>query len=383
MSERAVVEAASVLTSAGEPFVIATVVAVTGSAYRQPGARMLLTRDRWVAGSVSGGCLEGDLVHKAWWRTENGKPAVVTYDSSVDDDEAADDELRQGLGLGCNGIVDILLERSGMTRVDPLAFIACCHRAQERGSLVTVFGSDVPEIPVGARLAVSLTDIVGDLVGTELQDAVLADAHHALVSGQSVVRSYRIAGGIVRTLVEAVVPPPRLFVLGAGHDAIPVVELARAIGWEVFLCAPRARASIRTRFGNADHLVFGSASEIAARVDTCDRAAVIVMNHQYEHDRACLTAMLRSRARYIGVLGPRRRTARMLAEVGEAAIDDRLHAPVGLDLGAETPQQIALAIIAEAQAVLAHAAASPLRERPGTIHEPGRDDHATVVYEMP
>ncbi len=394
MTERAVVEAAAALAASGEPFLIATVVAVRGSAYRQPGARMLLTRDRWIAGSVSGGCLEHDLVHQGWWRTDHGAPAIVTYDSRIDEDDPTDDELRQALGLGCNGIVEILLERSDRCGVDPLAFIACCHRAQERGALATVFASDLPDVPIGARLAVSAHDRVGELASTELEDAVLSDARRVLASGDTVVETYPLAAGAARVLIEAVTPPPRLFVLGAGHDALPVIELARAIGWDVVVCAPHARPSIRARFHPLE-VVFATAAEIGRRIDTSDRAAVIVMNHHYEHDRACLAAALTSRARYIGVLGPRHRTARMLAELAPTIPrDDRLHAPVGLDLGAETPQEIALAIIAETQAVLTRATGSSLRDRPGAIHvAPVTDagasrprpagDPAAIAWDMP
>jgi xanthine dehydrogenase accessory factor len=163
-------------------------------------------------------------------------------------------------------------------------------------------------------------------------------------------------------------PPPRLFVVGAGIDAVPVVEQARAVGWEAIVCAPYARPELRTRFPRADRLAIAQPTEVAQLIDASDRAAAVIMNHDYEHDRACLGALLTSRARYIGVLGPRKRTARMLDELAMVS-DARVHAPVGLELGAECAEEIALAIVAEVQASLARAPAHSLRSRIGAIHD--------------
>jgi xanthine/CO dehydrogenase XdhC/CoxF family maturation factor len=360
--ERAILDAADQLRRSREPFLVATVVAVTGSAYRRPGARMLIAQDRWVAGSVSGGCLEGDVLRRGWWRTETGAPVVVTYDSRVD--ATADAEtLREGLGLGCNGVVDVLLERDGRSEVDPFDVLSRCRTTQRRGALVTVFASGDPDIPIGARLAVDDSGAAeGALGGATL--AFTSEAMRAIRTGSTSVHSV----GSVRALVEAVVPPPKLFVLGAGHDAVPLVELARTLGWDVVVSAPTLRTALRERFAAADQLVCGAPDELVPMIDAADRAACVVMNHNYAHDVACLGAVLRSRATYIGALGPRHRTNAILAELGHGIEDPRLHAPVGLALGAETPVEIALSISAEIQAVLSSAAATSLRERGDAIH---------------
>jgi xanthine/CO dehydrogenase XdhC/CoxF family maturation factor len=331
--ERAVVEAALALRAQSEPFVVATVVAVTGSAYRRPGARMLVAHDRWVAGSISGGCLEGDVVRRGWWRTEGAAPILIAYDARVPDG-AEPDELREGLGLGCNGVVEVLLERDAPHEVDAFAFQARCRELQQRGAMITVIGGD--ELPIGARRAVeSARDWWGARVRRDLRPA----APEAVAFGASRVAEH----GGVRVSIEAVVPPPRLFVLGWGHDAAPLAELGRALGWDV-LQLP----------ASSDH------GAIVHAIDASDRAAVIVMNHNVTRDVASLGAALASKATYIGVLGPRRRTDALLAELGAAGIDHRLHAPVGLALGAETPAEIALSILAEVQAVLRDAPATPL-----------------------
>src|SRR5829696_7074201 len=152
--ERQIIDAAERLRRQREPHLIATVVRVQGSAYRRPGARMLLTQFRWITGSVSGGCLEGDIAKKGWWRTQGGEPVVVMYDSRLADD-ADDDDIRSAFGLGCDGVVEVLLERAGSPgRLDPLAFASECIHTQQRGALVTVIRSRVPEIKVGSRVAV-------------------------------------------------------------------------------------------------------------------------------------------------------------------------------------------------------------------------------------
>ena len=371
MAERAIIEAAARLRRQGEPHLVATVVAVHGSGYRRPGARMLLTQFRWIAGSVSGGCLEGDISHKGWWRTRHGEPVVVRYDSRVPDG-ADDDDIRAAFGLGCDGVVEVLLERASTPgRIDPLELASECLRSQRRAAVVTIFRSDVPGVAIGSRLAMRAGgEPWGDALGDDLAAAIAADARVAIERGESATRTYPIAGGTVEAFVEAIVPPPHLFVLGTGHDAVPVVEIARSLGWEVAVCTPRPRVSIRQRFVRADEVLVGTPAEIAARVDQCDRAVAIVMAHDLELDRQHLGMLLATRARYIGVLGPRARTARLLDELGLGTHDDpRIHAPVGLELGAETPQEIALASVAEILAVLARAPASNLRDRLGPIHD--------------
>ncbi|HEY2509282.1 MAG TPA: XdhC family protein [Polyangiaceae bacterium] len=354
--------AAEELRRRQEPFLLATVVRVRGSAYRAPGARMLLTCDRWIAGSVSGGCLEGDVARKGWWRTEGG-PVVVTYDAREDA------ELGGGFGLGCGGVVDVLLERGSASVAEALRFLDECRRGQWRGGLATVFGGGAA--PLGGRVAVRSDGTVrawgafDRATRRRLED----DCARTAASGKGMVASVPGAStGALEALIEAIRPPPRLFVFGAGHDVVPVVEIAATVGWEVIVCEPHARFGARERFGRADAVWFGEPDELAARIDASDRALAIVMSHHYERDRATLDALLGTRALYIGMLGPRRRTVRMLDELGLADGDPRLHAPVGLDLGAETPQEIALAILAEGQAVLTQASATRLRERSGPIH---------------
>jgi xanthine/CO dehydrogenase XdhC/CoxF family maturation factor len=366
MSElRFILQTAARLRASAEPFLVATVMRVRGSSYRRPGARMLLTQDRWVAGSVSGGCLEGDVIKKGWWHTRQGQPVLLTYDST------AQDEVRWGFGLGCDGVIDVLLERADSPgRLDPLAFLASCQKEQQRGVLATVFASEVPGVPIGARLSLRGTTVEADELLPELRERMLSDARLVREAGESSVRTYAHDGGAVTVLLEAVLPPARLFVLGAGHDAVAVVQIAHTLGWEVVVWEPHGRFATRERFALADEILFSPPAQLGARINCSERALALVMGHNYEQDRDALQLLLGTRALYIGMLGPQRRTARMLGELGggPALADARIHAPVGLALGAESPQEIALSIIAEIQSVLGRASAASLRERRGPIH---------------
>jgi xanthine dehydrogenase accessory factor len=321
---------------------------------------MLITRDRWVAGSVSGGCVEQDVMRKGWWRTRTGGPRLVSYDSR------SNDELGWGLGVGCDGTVDVLLEPAKSEGLDAIEFIAHCYDTQQRGALATLFGSAER---MGSHVAVAANGaVLSDDLDRATRDGLAEQCRRVLEGGASTVASCIPETGPAEVLVEVVLPPPRLFVVGSGHDAVPVVGIARAVGWEVVVCEPSTRYTTRERFVQADELLVAEPLELAARVDSSDRAIVVVMSHDYERDRACLSALLDTNVVYIGMLGPKRRSARMLSELGMERPDPRVHAPVGLALGAETPQEIALAIVSEIQAVLTGAPGSPLREQEGAIH---------------
>jgi xanthine/CO dehydrogenase XdhC/CoxF family maturation factor len=322
---------------------------------------MLIAEHRWIAGSVSGGCLERDVLFRGAFHTRDHAAAVVRYDSTSD--------FEGSIGLGCNGVVDVLLERiDERTELDPTRFIADCFAAEEKGALVTVFASDDPGVPVGARVAVR--GGVESTLDETARGALVTLARDALARGTP---PFVHTWGGVMALVEVFSPPPHLFVIGTRHDALPLVTLARAVGLGVTVADAWADGSTRARLA-ADHFVFGSPADVARAIEARSRAAVVVMTHDYERDREYLAAAIATRARYIGVLGPRARTARMLAEADvelDEALFARLHAPVGLDLGAETPSEIALAIVAEVQAAFAGRSARRLRETRGPIHAPG------------
>lgn len=372
MTERSIVEAAARLRRHGEPYLVATVVSVHGSAYRRPGARMLLTRFRWVAGSVTGGLLDGELSNQGWANTKDGTPVLVTYDAAHPE-LAEDEDIRSAFGLGCDGTVEVLLERAGLAgRIDALEFSSRCVRDQKRGAVVTMFRTPAPGIRIGSRMALAAggeLELEADPLEASVRETIAADMRIVLESGVSMHRTYATAAGPIEALIEAVLPPARLFVFGTGHDAVPVAQMGRQLGWEVVVCAKEPRFSTRERFSMADEILVGTHAEIAARIDESDRAMAVIMSHDFERDRDNLGMALATRARYVGVLGARSRTQRMLTELG-AHEDERIHCPIGLELGAETPQEIALSIVAEVQANLVRSPAQTPREQITTPERP-------------
>ena len=271
--------------------------------------------------------------------------------------------------------------------LDPLLFAGECIEHERRGVLVTVFRSDDAAIPVGARLAVregyrAMTSLPDGLARDALEEA----ARKVLIRPMTRrAEASRCEAHGVTALVEVIEPPPRLFVCGTGHDALPLVTLARSMGWRVTVAAGHPSTATLDRFIRADDILTGPASVLRDAPSRYARSFAVVMSHDYERDRDCLAALLASRASYVGVLGPRRRAERMLAELSRAgmvltdAMLGRLHAPVGLDLGAETPQEIALAVVSELQAVLTESAPRQLRERSGPIHVVRRGPVVAVV----
>lgn len=372
MTERSIVEAASRLRRHGEPYLVATVVSVHGSAYRRPGARMILTRFRWVAGTVSGGSLEGDISNQAWWRTRDGQPLLLTY--GPDHEQSEDDDIRSAFGLGCDGVVEVLLERVGTPgRIDALELANRCFKAQRRGAVATIFRSDNPAIRIGGRLGlvdgseVEVESEVAASLDEHVRSLLEADLRAAIASGGSLGRSYATASGTIEAFVEAVLPPMRLFLCGTGHDAVPVAQLARTLGWDVCVYASQPRFSTRERFSMATEVVT-DADELRTRIAQSERAVGIVMTHDPARDREQLAMLLATDLDVIGILGPPARAQRLATELGLAAMDPRIRA-VGLTLGAETPQEIAMAMIGELQAALVQAAVVPIDQEPAEVPE--------------
>ena len=367
-----IVSAWETLCAEGRDAVLATVVGVSGSTYRRPGARMLLASEGWLAGSVSGGCLEGDLVRKSHWQTQNG-PALVTYDSTD-----ADDDVVWGFGLGCNGVVQVLLERVSPDAPGPLRLLQGVLEQRRPGVIATVISATVISANTGSLSERLLLMPDGTRENT-LADAALsaqieADAQDVLAAQKSETRTYALPNGAAAVvLLEAVLPPLPLVIFGGGHDALPLVRFAKELGWHVTVADIRAAQARPARFPMADRVLAGSVETVSAGISLTPRTAVVVMTHNYPDDGRVLRALLASDVAYIGQLGPKARTERLLAEIsGDGPVTEdyrhRLHGPVGLDLGADTPEQIALSIIAEIQAVQAGRAGGLLRDRRDPLH---------------
>ena len=322
----------------GEPLVLATVARTLGSTYRKAGAQMLIAGDGRAAGLLSGGCLEADLMERA--RTVlAGTPLVVDYDTRSSDD------MIWGIGLGCEGAMTIL-----MTRLDrandyqPFAFVEDCRRRGVAGNFALVTQS---------------TNIVYPL-GTAFRSNAAAELPAGVAEVLQATGSLRAATTVetdgATFLIVPVELPPRLLVLGAGPDAMPLAEIAGLMNWHVTVLDHRPAYAIAGHFPRARRVAVNPASELTRELNTAHYDAAVVMSHHLVSDQAYLAALAEHAAiPYVGLLGPAPRRARLMQELGETArgLEGRLHGPIGLDIGARTPETIALAIVGEIQAVLA------------------------------
>ncbi len=366
-----ILDAIDRFAAAGEPMALATIVGVRGSTYRRQGARLLLTRSQEMVGNISGGCLEGDVMVVADEVMTSGQARLVTYDLTADDD------VVWGLGLGCNGAVDIFVEP-----VDPSAEIFILYRkaiAEEQAlAVVTVLSGAAPAGPgpfAQPRLAMWADGArIGTLGDATMDDRAARAGTAAIQEGASRILSLPGSAGAVQAFVEVLRPPIRLVVCGAGHDAVPVVQLAAQMGWRVVVVDSRERFLTRDRFPAARQFIKADPTSAADRVPMDDRTYVVIMTHNYLHDRDLLRGFLRTGAGYLGMLGPRIRTEKILDELRRdgVTVSDRDHGrifgPLGLDIGGETPEEIALAIVGEIQAVESGRRGGFLRERKGPIH---------------
>lgn len=322
----------------GEPLALATVARTLGSTYRKAGAQMLIAGDGRAAGLLSGGCLESDLMERA--RTVlAGTPVVADYDTRSSDD------VIWGIGLGCEGAMTIL-----MTRLDrandyqPFAFVEDCRSRGVAGNFALVTQSSNTLYPLGASFRSNSVAALPVGVAEVLQaTATLRAATTVETEGASF-------------LVVPVELPPRLLVLGAGPDAMPLVEIAGLMNWHVTVLDHRPAYAVAEHFPRARRVALNPAGELARELSAAHYDAAIVMSHHLLSDQAYLATLAEHPAiPYVGLLGPAPRRARLMQELGEKArgLYGRLHGPIGLDIGARTPETIALAIVSEIQAVLA------------------------------
>jgi xanthine/CO dehydrogenase XdhC/CoxF family maturation factor len=312
---------------------LATVVSTRGSTYRRAGARLLIPAMGEPIGNISGGCLEGDVARIGREVIASGEPRTVEFDMTADDDAV------WGYGLGCNGAIELFVE--------PTA-----------GALESVGALRSGE---GACLVIPLS---GPDVGVHRLEA---DGAAAAALNGGTPRVEEVAGE--RIFYEPLLSPLRLLVCGAGHDAIPLVRQAVGLGWRVVVVDVRDALRTPERFGLGVDFANPNPEAAADALAPGLRTAAVLMSHNYLRDIAYLRSFLDRPLGYLGVLGPRGRTEQMLAEIGQPEAIDRLHAPAGLDIGAEGAEEVAHAIIAEILSVMRGRAGGPLRDRQDPIHD--------------
>ena len=332
-----ILSAAAELRERGIPAALATVVSVRGSSYRRPGARLLVPRDGPPVGLISGGCLEDEAARLAREALESGLPMLVTIDHSAEGDEL------WGLGLGCRGVIEMLAEPPTMA-ADTLEALTAARTEGRATYLLT--GLD------GERRELTATE--ADALG---ERAALAVAHgRPVLLGESVL--------------DPILPPLHLVVCGAGPDAGPLVAAGLRQGWRVDVVDPRRSFLRSDRFPGA-RLHDAEPADAASATGAGEWTAVVVMSHDYLRDAAFVGGFMGRGVTYLGILGPRDRTDRLLAELPSPPSRDdlaALHAPAGLDVGADGAEQVATAIVAEFLAVVHGRRGGSLRDRPGSIH---------------
>jgi xanthine dehydrogenase accessory factor len=372
--------------SASQVSVLATVVRTEGATYRRIGARMLVLADGSQVGAVSAGCIEADVVLRAAAVREAGRSELVTYDTRSADD------LIWGFGMGCGGMMELLLEpldpEQALARAEWFGRVGSVRQRTVLATVITRVG-DVLEPGDQAMLDERgvLTGLDG--LGSSSRAIVHRAARQALEAGSPVTLRHVLNGQEVDTAYEIWSPTVRLCVCGAGPDVIPLVAAAKRLGWHVTLMDHRPTLMAPEQWPAVERTVVPSLEAIPENVAAVDCDAAVIMNHNYERDLAYLAAWVGTRVPYIGMLGPRQRTEQMLTtlESSELVLDgstrQRIRAPVGLDMGAETPEQVALAIVGEIQAVHAERRGGFLSSREGPIHGPVHEPALDVPDWLP
>jgi xanthine/CO dehydrogenase XdhC/CoxF family maturation factor len=356
---------------------LATVVRVRGSSYRSPGARMLITEDgKWV-GSISGGCLEGDALRKARKVMTDKVAMTVTYDTTEESNQ------NLGIGLGCNGVIDVLIEPLDPTSTsNPVSIFAEFIKTDKPLALATIFS----EKNTAEKLILNEDEVVTNkFTNPELATLVEIDLKNIFLTHRSEAKKYSVSDDY-EVFLELVQPTISVILFGGGFDARPVSQLAKSLGWEVNVTDECVAHIAPIFFPTADKLAMCDRKFIDRDFKITPYTACVLMSHNYEYDRDVLKKLLTSKTPYIGILGPKKRFDKMREEFLEEGITinnemlSRIHSPIGLDIGAEAPDEIAVSIIAEIQSKFSHRSGGFLKYRNGPIHQ--RDRLSDQVFKQ-
>jgi xanthine dehydrogenase accessory factor len=334
--------------AAGNALALGVLVLTAGSTYRKPGAMILIAGNGDYAGLLSGGCLEGDLGEHARQVIDTGVAKKVGYDLRGPDD------LLWGLGVGCEGAMQIMLIRVGpQNDWQPLTYMARTLQQGTRSAVGLVTESQDPQLPAGSVALPGMPATPAPLANPQVE-AALAAAARSGAPGESRAAAYTL-------FALPLIPPPRLLMLGAGPDAAPVVEMAVRLSWQVTVADHRPAYANPAHFPGAEKVLQSRPGELAGQLDLTRYDACVVMSHHLPSDLAYLSVLAQAPIPYVGLLGPAARRDKLLADLGAAPaarLRERLRAPVGLTLGGRSPEAIALSIIAQVHAFL-HGLDSP------------------------
>lgn len=341
---------------------LATVVKVDGSSYRRPGARMLVTEDGDLTGAISGGCLEGDALRKARYAMFQQKNKLEIYETTDDDDG------RLGIQLGCNGTVHILFEPViDEDENNPVNLLRRAVLQRKDSIIATVFSPGNRKQQTGTCYFSNRDE----MIMLNDQAAIANEGQLLLDQKRSVVKEFDDHS----ILYQFIPPPVQLIIVGAGNDAQPLTELASLLGWDIIIADARPSYGNAERFPKATRICRVKAADLLSAVKIDEQTAVVLMTHSYNNDMAALQQLNNTDCNFIGLLGPKKKFSKMLDDLNGKGLSmndevlDKIHGPVGLDIGAETAEEIALSILAEIKAVFSNRDGSSLKDRPFEIHE--------------
>jgi xanthine/CO dehydrogenase XdhC/CoxF family maturation factor len=378
---REIIKAYDAAVHAGKRSALAAVVHLDGSSYRRPGARMLVTDEGELTGAISGGCLEGDALRKALLVLSQQQSKLVTYDTSDEEDATI------GIQLGCAGIIQVLFEP--IKAVDPDNPIQLLRKAvaiRQKSVLVTLFSLEnkLTEQPGTCLLMEANGNISGRIpYPPELESFILEDVRAAMVAEQSSFKQFVANDFNVTAFIEFLQPAVSLVVIGAGNDAIPMMQLGDMVGWDVRVVDGRNTHAKPERFASACQILVSKPEKVLEQIPIDNQTVFVMMTHNYNYDLAMLKALLPLKVPYIGMLGPKKKLDRMIDELRADGMEitdemmEKVYGPVGLEIGAETAEEISLSIIAEIQAILNGKEGGLLRRKVDVIH--ARDE--TIIEE--
>ena len=310
-------------------------------------------------GMISGGCLEHDVMHHAKAVMESGATKILRYDSTSEED------IVFGTGLGCNGIIDVMVEPvTEVMRNGFISAVEACLQTRQPAALASLVDGPAQCFSDGANHAFMSHEIWH---GSSALIPLLSDL--ALDESSPILLSGILAGAEARLFIQPVLPPIQLVIFGGWLDAIPLIRISKEIGFQTVLVDSRRRESSRQLYRDADNVLLCSPNEALERIHFDSRTMAVLMNHSFERDQEALLALTKVAPPFLGMLGTKDRQQRILAALSKEGviIADRfasnIHGPVGLDIGAKTPEEIALSIVAEILAVLNQRSAKPIRDR--------------------
>ncbi|WP_339880249.1 XdhC/CoxI family protein [uncultured Algoriphagus sp.] len=346
---------------------LATVVQVDGSAYRRPGARMLVSEDGELTGAISGGCLEGDALRKAQTVIFQQKSMLVTYDTTDEDDQ------KFGVGLGCNGIIHVLIEPIDYQKtINPIELLKIALSERIFCQLITVFSVKYSkQEQIGTRVLVKENKVFGDK--EKIEESFWKQIQGELIKAdpnQHIIKKYEEFDD-AQVFIESIKPVIRILLFGAGNDTIPLAKMANILGLELILIDGRKNLATAQRFPTAIKIITGAGNEVVNQLETDRNTAALMMTHNFEYEALALEGLLKLDLPYLGILGPKKKSEKLmerLAKKGIAVNQSTIYSPMGLDIGAEGSEEIALSILAEVKAVLAKKQGTFLRNKTGPIH---------------